>query len=402
MANERNRAANLDPPQIPPYGTGTIAEILPSIVALLSGNDPAANTLDLPESLTPAGQVCVLLVDGLGQQIILNHPDEAPTLNALATNGVSRSISTCFPSTTATSLASFGTGLPAGQHGLVGYTIYPPKLKKVVNLLKFAVYGKSAGGSIVRQFNPYELQPHNTAFELALAKGIDTVTIAEPDFATSGLTQAVLRGPRFVGAPKPADVVARVEEEFRPQGRRLVYTYYSTLDRIGHVHGITSPKFETEVGNVDRFVSSLIEALPPGTQLLITGDHGMINILDRDKIDFDHEPVLQYGVNVLSGEPRMRHVHAKPGAGPEVLARWKDRLRHEAWVVTGEEAIESGWFGPIVEDRVRPFIGDVIAAFHQPTGVFQTSVDQLQARLVGHHGSFTDAETQVPLLIHTT
>jgi hypothetical protein len=41
----------------------------------------------------------------------------------------------------------------------------------------------------------------------------------------------------------------------------------------------------------------------------------------------------------------------------------------------------------------------VVAAAHDPIGVFQRDVDPGQARLVGHHGSLTSAERLVPLIL---
>jgi hypothetical protein len=69
------------------------------------------------------------------------------------------------------------------------------------------------------------------------------------------------------------------------------------------------------------------------------------------------------------------------------------------WVVAGDEAVDAGWFGPVVFDRIRPRIGDVIAAALGPVGVFQRAVDSLQPQLVGHHGSMTPAEQLVPFIV---
>ena len=69
------------------------------------------------------------------------------------------------------------------------------------------------------------------------------------------------------------------------------------------------------------------------------------------------------------------------------------------WVLSKDEAIDTGWFGPTVVDRARRRIGDVVAAARSPVGVFQRAVDPLQAMLVGHHGSLTDAERLVPFAV---
>ncbi|MBR7673956.1 alkaline phosphatase family protein, partial [Streptomyces daliensis] len=78
---------------------------------------------------SPADRVCVFLVDGMGWEILRQHPDEAPFLTSLlpgSVNGTGTPLTSGFPSTTAASLASVGTGLAPGVHGLPGYTALNP------------------------------------------------------------------------------------------------------------------------------------------------------------------------------------------------------------------------------------------------------------------------------------
>ena len=105
--------------------------------------------------------------------------------------------------------------------------------------------------------------------------------------------------------------------------------------------------------------------------MIVTGDHGMVEVLDEQKVDLGSHPELMEGVRMIAGEPRARYVYARPGAEDDVLAAWKDELSDRMWVVSREQAIADGWFGPGVPDRVRPRIGDVIAAAREPVAVVQ-------------------------------
>ena len=79
------------------------------------------NRLGLPK----VQSACVVVVDGLGSANLRYRAGHAPFLaNQLNTDG---SIMCGFPSTTVASLASFSTGVSAGEHGLVGYQIYDVK-----------------------------------------------------------------------------------------------------------------------------------------------------------------------------------------------------------------------------------------------------------------------------------
>ena len=112
---------------------------------------------------------------------------------------------------------------------------------------------------------------------------------------------------------------------------------------------------------MDKLAEQLASVLPSGTLLYVTADHGMLDISQAHRVDVDALADLRKGVALLGGEPRARHVYAEPGAADDVLAAWRDVLGERALVVSRDEAINGGWFGP-VEPGVADRIGDVVAA----------------------------------------
>jgi hypothetical protein len=214
----------------------------------------------------------------------------------------------------------------------------------------------------------------------------------------SGLTRAALRGAQYRPAFSMGDLAAETIAAIRAPGRSFVYAYHPDLDMTGHVRGVGSNAWRLQLGLVDSLAQAVAERLPRDSTLVITGDHGMVDVAPGDRIDFDQEPALQLGVRLLGGEPRARHVYTRKGAQRDVLAAWQERLGDRAWVVEREDAIERGWFGPTVTDAARMRIGNVIAAARGPVGIVQPSVLNVEALLIGHHGSLTAAEQLVPLL----
>ena len=143
--------------------------------------------------------------------------------------------------------------------------------------------------------------------------------------------------------------------------------YHGDLDSTGHRYGVSSQAWEFQLSHVDRLAEQLASALPSGTALYVTADHGMVNVGPDDKIDVDADgpaAVLRDGVALLGGEPRARHVYAAPGAAADVLATWREVLGEHAWVASREEAVKDGWFGPpgVVDEAMAARIGDVVAA----------------------------------------
>lgn len=373
---------------IPRYGSGALSDLLPAVAAGLGIAGAPRTALDL----APADRVCVFLVDGMGWELIRRHPDEAPFLTSLmagSAGGSGRPITAGFPSTTATSLASVGTGLPPGAHGLAGYTVLNPDTGELMNQLRWQPWT-----------SPAVWQPHPTVFGLAQEAGIETCQVTSPTFQHTPLTKIALSGGTFHGRLTGDERMDLTAERLAAADRTLVYTYYSELDSMGHRHGVDSDAWRGQLMMADRLAQRLAEQLPPRSALYVTADHGMIDIPfdPESRIDFDEDWELRAGVAVLGGEARARHVYAVPGAAGDVYAVWSEVLGEQMWVASRDEAIAAGWFGPVVEDRVRGRIGDVVAVARDDIAIVANRSEPGESTMVGLHGSMTPVEQLVPLL----
>ncbi len=375
---------------VPEYGTGSLADLLPTLVA---GQGVPGFTAAIPE-LTPADRNCVFLVDGMGWEQIKAHPDEAPYLTSLlgsSRGGTGRPITAGFPATTATSLASVGTGLPPARHGLPGYAVRNPATGELMNQLRWHPWTA-----------PKPWQPYPTVFQQADKAGVATAQVSSPAFQTTPLTKIALSGGTFLGRMTGEERMDLAAERLAAGDRSLVYTYYSELDGAGHRHGVDSDAWRGQLMYVDRLVQRLAEQLPPRTALYVTADHGMVDVpFDEDsRIDFDEDWELGAGVALLGGEGRARHVYAVPGAQADVLTVWREVLGDRFWVASREEALELGWFGAPGEcdERVLGRIGDVVAAAQADAAITASRNEPNESALAGMHGSMTAAEQLVPLL----
>lgn len=365
---------------LPRYGSGSLADLLPSLAAHLGGT--GTDRL----GIAPADRYVVLLVDGLGWDLLRTHRREARYLGGLTETN--REITAGVPSTTVTSLTSLGTGLPPGGHGMAGYLCRVPETGEVLNAL---VWDSAVA--------PRDFQPRPTVFE-ELRATASVSSVAPARFRGSGLTYAALRGPHFWPMTDERDEDARIEATVQAsaQGERsLVYVYERELDHTGHVQGCRSEAWLRHLIRIDAFAARLRAALPAEVRLVVTGDHGMVDVDWADQLIVEDEPELMRSVVALAGEGRLRQLHTESDRVQEVATRWRERMTGLAWVRTRDEAIAEGWFGP-VEDRVRRRFGDVLIAMSEPGAVMTRSLDR-ELSLVGMHGSLTSAEMLVPLLV---
>jgi hypothetical protein len=326
-------------------------------------------------------------VDGLGWEQLRAHQAAAPFLSELAFN--SRPLTAGFPSTTATSLGSLGTGLPPALHGLLGYQVAVPGTDRLLNALHWP-----------KDIDPLAWQPKPTLFERAAAAGVTAVHVAPGAYADSGLTRAALRGAQYRPANSLGALAALAVAALDSADRVLATVYHDDLDTTGHEFGVSSQAWTFQLAHVDRLAEQIAGSLPFGSVLYVTADHGMVNVGPDDRVDADAVPELREGVALLGGEPRARHVYARPGAAADVLAAWRDVLGERAWVVRREEAIGDGWFGPSApaDESLTDRIGDVVVASVGTTAVIASRAEPNESAMVGMHGSMTSAEQLIPLL----
>ena len=372
------------PVPVPAYGVASLADLMPSAGALL-GVPGCRDVLDLGERTGEARRVCVLLVDGLGWDLLRAHAADAPFLSSLIGSG--RSLTAGFPSTTATSLGSIGTGLPPGRHGVLGYLVAVPGAGKLMNSLRW-----DSG------IDPLAWQPNATIFERAAAAGVAVRHIGPGVHHGTGLTTAVFRGAEYRPAESPGEVAAIAGTAAAEGDRTLLYAYHGDLDRAGHVFGCGSAAWRFQLRHVDLLAESVAASLPSDAVLVVTADHGMVDVAPERRVDVDRIPALRDGVELLGGEARARHVYTRPGAAADVRAAWADVLGDRMWVVSRQEAVDAGWFGD-VSPELAPRIGDVVAAAYGDVAVVASDAEPLESALTGLHGSMTSAEQHVPLLL---
>ncbi|WP_377642165.1 alkaline phosphatase family protein [Oryzobacter terrae] len=360
-----------------------LADVLPAVAVSLGVPTPGDRPTPRLE-LAPSRRSVTVLVDGLGHDLLVRRAGHAPFLRSLLPT--TRRVPAGFPSTTATSMGTFGTGLAAGAHGLVGYEVLVPGEDRLLNELSWE------DGP-----DPLRWQPHETVFERVHRSGVPVTRVGPAYFDGSGLTNAALRGGRFAAADTLAARVDATLAAVRATPRALVHLYWGELDKVGHVFGCDAWQWGDELEAVDRELARLAASLPRDCSLTVTADHGMVDVPLHQRVDVADDPRLAAGARHVSAEFRAPQVWTEPGAADDVRAAWSEVLGERAQVLGREEAVAAGWFG-VVDPTNLPRIGDLVVVTHGPFAV----VDSRRARpellaLIGLHGSLSADEVAVPV-----
>lgn len=359
-------------PTLPDYDGACTANVMRPLL-----EDPDNVPDWFPISFRGVDQVVLLVLDGLGwhqmqeRQHLLRGFRDLPSTR----------IRTVAPTTTATALTSITTGLPPGEHGVIGYRMNTEG-DDVLNVLRWCT---SKGDA--RETIPPESVQHDVAFG-----GQRPPIVVRAEFKDSGFTRAHLGGCRMVPYRMPSTLNAEILNQLQ-RGEPFVYAYYDGIDKVAHEYGLGS-FYDAELVFVDRMVEYLAEALPPRAALVITADHGQVDV-GRNVLS-PHPEVLSH-VRTQSGEARFRWLHAYPGSEAALFAAAEHHHSDVAWVVTRDQVVDEGWFGPKVLPAPLARMGDV-ALVARADVAFEDVSDTGPFVLIGRHGSMTAAEVDVPLI----
>jgi len=372
----------------PRYGAASLADVLPSVLSALGV--PSSDSLDLKTRLAGVRRIALVLVDGLGLHLLPLAAPVAPTIADIVAGRLGTVLElTCgFPSTTPTSLVSLGTGAAPGRHGIVGFFLRVPGTDRVLDPRFWR-----------DDPDPASWQPVPSQFARAAAAGVSVSVATRPEYEGSGLTVAAYGDIPYRGASDLDSLAAEILAGLAADAPSLVYGYHPTLDSMGHVYGVDSPQWRDAAADVDALLTRLVDRLPDDAALLVTADHGQLDVPADQRFDIGTDPRLDAGLTVVAGEPRVRYIYTRPGAAPDVIEAWRGVLGEAARVMSRDEAIATGWYGPVPPEHAAR-LGDVVVVCRDRYAVLASGREGPSvAKLVGFHGSITPVEMAIPLVV---
>lgn len=358
----------------PPFAAGERPGLLDVLAPLASA----------PEE----GRDLVVLLDGVGADLLAEHRALTPTLRRL--EGSVERIRTVTPSTTASAMVSLHTGLAPLEHGVLGYLGFDPVGRRAVNQLT------GAPG-----LDPHAWMPLTTPVEAGTRRAVQ---VAPAKHARSHLSGVAYRGWEFLAQGRGDRVEAVRTALHRGGPDALVHLHVDDVDHAGHAHGIDSEPWRTALAEVDALIGTLLRRVPRGTRVHLTADHGMVDTSAAHTVDLAEEPAILSLVEEVTGEARALALHAVPGDGAaeELAERMRVLMGERALVLTRDQVLASGLLGPAataIPAHVRGRIADVLVLARGRWGVDDFSRRPETARsMIGVHGSLTSAEAVVPLL----
>lgn len=338
------------------------------------------NRLGLPKSKS----ACVVLVDGLGVANLEYRAGHAPFLNSALKN--SGSTVAGFPTTTVANIASFATGLRAGAHGLVGYQIFDRETAEPLNLLTGMTSEQAAN-----------FQPNKTVSELAIEHGVQVYCVGPKEYEGSGFSQATMRESKYVAVKTLDDRVAAAKKILNEQPSALIYFYVPELDQTAHAHGAKSAEWVAKLEDLDSAMRQLSLALPRNCGLLITADHGIIDVAHDRQVYLDEFGALAELVAV-GGDPRVLFLYFDGQPAKEMQQSLQEWFGKRAVVATREEVISAGWYGEVSDDALGR-MPELFVIANGETAIYHRDFAKPKSlKMIGQHGALSPEELNVPLI----
>ena len=379
----------------PEYHAGSIVNLMSSIIQSRGGDvNPhyaPLSGLDVAR-LCAADNVVLLVIDGLGYDYLLQHSQSALYQH------LHSAITSVAPPTTVASITTFLTGLAPQQHGLTGWFTYFRELGSVVTVLPYTHRnGVSTLG--MQGIDARKFFEHPSVFEQMTAKcySVTPGWLKESEYNISHTVGAEMVP--HSGYQHCFDEIVRLVHCNKQ--RKYIYAYWPEFDGLAHEYGVGSDQVARHFAQLDVAFSELLNQLDgSGATVLVTADHGFVDIPSERHLDLaDHPQLKECLLMPLCGEPRLVYCYVRYEKREQFERYVRDTLADVCDLHCSADLVEQGLFGlgePHAELLSR--VGDYTLVMKDNYVLTGRIPGESPLQMVGFHGGLSAAEVYVPLV----
>jgi Type I phosphodiesterase / nucleotide pyrophosphatase len=403
----------------PCYESYCLAKLPSVVLALLGFPQPEHPLRQLVYNALgdhrPPGKVIVLLIDGFGWHHWLRYAEHYEVINRLTNRGTIAPITTVFPSTTAAALTSTHTGLTPQEHGLPEWWVYFDELETIAASLPFTALGDQGRDRLIEiGVKPTLLFQGRTIYQTLAKAQVPSFTFIRNVYAHSAYSSMVHRGSVTIPFINASDLLVNLRRKISEvPGPAYFYVYWDAADAIAHHYGPHTEHYEAELAGFTYLLQrELIDKTPTqiaaDVLLMVTADHGHINVSPRETLYLNHYPTFVQSLAVSPGgkrilpwgSPRDVFLRVQEEKLPAMASWLTERLDGKATVITTEEALRRQLFG--LGKRHRHFqrrVGNLLILPQRDCLIWYEHLKGKKFTLRGMHGGLRVDEMLIPLAI---
>ncbi len=384
----------------PLYSSYCFSQIPATVETLLSGGN-----LGLPADALVEGEydhVVFLFLDGFGWQFFEKYKSKLPVLKRLEEEGVISKITSMFPSTTAAHVTCINTGLVPNQSGIYEWFMYEPKLDDIIAPLPFTYAGRAKEGAL--PIDPKDLYPQKTFHQRLGDCGVQSSVFQPAGIVDSVYSNAMFAGAKVTGYQDTGEALKLLADGLK--GKTYSYFYYPDIDSVGHRKGVYSEEFFEAIEKIFLDIEVFLDRLPKKTALLITADHGMVEVSPKDTYYLNKkvpniEKHLLFGKRgkplTPAGSCRDFFLHVNRDSVGELKEVLEHFLEGRAEVYLTKELLEEGFFG--AQHATQNFlsrVGNLVILPYKGEGIWWYERNRFQQNFYAAHGGLTREEMEIP------
>jgi hypothetical protein len=379
---------------LPNYKNGSIVNLMSSVMRAYGEKSKYAplKTLDIG-ALRKSTNIVLLVVDGLGYEYLQQYG-----ANSILKEHLRDRMTSVFPSTTATGITTFLTGLAPQQHAVTGWFMLVKELGVVARILPF---NPRYGGSPISKTG---IDPNLVIGQQPLSarlKAESYYTIPQNLFE-SDYTTATSIGAKKISYDSLDECLDKIKNiVFSNSKRKFIYAYLSEFDSLCHEFGTQSQEALHYFRELDHAIVNLMDSLrKTNTTLLITSDHGLIDTETLDRISLEEHPGLAETLSLpLCGEPRVVYCYVHPSKVKQFREYVTANLDEYCTMHSSRDLIRKHFFGLYEPDpRLFDRIGDYILIMKDNYVLKDFVLSEPRHFLKANHGGVSSQEMYVPLI----
>ena len=380
---------------LPDYSGGGLVNLMQSIATGCGSHERRYPPLAALGGGTLAGarNILLLLIDGLGVRMLTRHPCSPQLQRHLL-----GSMTSVFPSTTASAITTVMSGLAPAQHGLTGWHMHLDEVDQTLAILPLTP--RQGAPRLPPEQLPQQLFSHASLFE-KLPR--ECWVVAPRSIAGSPFNAWHARGARVAAyATLPEMYSCLAELLLETASPRYIYAYYPELDSLSHHFGSDSRQAQRALADIDAGFGELLRFVRGSNSwLLVTADHGFIDSPARRVISLDDHPGLAALLQrPLCGERRVAYCYVAEDDRQAFEAYVRRHLARAVHLHASEHLLAAGWFGPSPRHpRLLSRIGDYTLLMKDNWTIKDWLPGERHFAMLGVHGGISGNEMRIPLIV---
>lgn len=376
----------------PNYKDGSIINLMASIQNAYGKRKSEYGELKFLKSseIKKFDNIIVLVIDGLGYDYVKKYGKKG-----IMARSLKEKITTVFPPTTPCAIASFLNGTPPSKHGILGFFLYISEIKETIVTIRHGIRAKGSLPENIKFEEIYKLTPFSNKID------IETYHIDDENVTDSIYTTAQSGKSKIIGHKGINDCFNKLKEVIQSnKNKKYIYAHIPNHDLLCHDFGLDSKEALEDYNKTDLELKKFLDEIKgTNTMIIVTADHGMINIPKENMILIKDYPELKKTLTLpMYGQSRYANciVKDKEKFKKIISEKFKDKCE----IFNKNEAEKL--YGLKINEKFKERIGDFLLVMKKDYGIYDLPPKQSYETYdynTCDHGGLTENEMYVPLIV---